>query len=705
MFNLEKARADGIPDAEIASHLVETGQVEELAGLGGLNYRRMKQDGISDKEIVDHILDKGVQLPPPAPGSSVPGVLKAAGSGLVKGLIGGTVGAPGDMAQLGGTVAQWATGDKNPEGYKPPLPTSEDVLKRLPPMHKPMGAVERVVDAGATGAGSLVVGGPKNLLPRMGLGAFAGVLGEGAASVMDQNPLARAVGNVAGLVGGGYFGGGLGKPQIVKAVQKDLKETTPEQLRAAEAVAQKTQEVTGVRPALNQALPNKTALSGVSEEVMRSSAGDKLRQVFEKEGVTGREKIDALVSTISGRNPDQLMANEIAGAVQKAQERPMQVRGVLTKPLYDKAKREVIPAPDLPPMAAAVRNVSERNQFPAVSESGKAVEKVANQVEGLATNSPILDASGKPFQNPVPSANVQILKREAQTKAQAKADQGDSAAAASATANQGAAAALKNALVGTDAAAADAMHSRATRAIVEPSQKSALGAITDPGFAAGGPADPKAYLRVLQDDRFGPSDIRFVGENLRKAQPGTFSNMVKQDFMGVQGESFALKEGRTPQSALGEFATKVAGDTSTEAGRHVRETFKEKIRQVALDHGQDPVAAAKGAEELMNAMQVFARDRSSVGQISRTEMQIAAGRTAPTFAMRAANMIAPMQGMSRAIERRIQQHTYEKIAEALTSPGGVDTLINIAKYSYPRDMANQVARGLISVNTSAESAQ
>ena len=52
-FNIQAARADGIPDNEIADHLAE---------LHGFNIEAARKDGIPDTEIADHLSQKSTTL-------------------------------------------------------------------------------------------------------------------------------------------------------------------------------------------------------------------------------------------------------------------------------------------------------------------------------------------------------------------------------------------------------------------------------------------------------------------------------------------------------------------------------------------------------------------------------------------------------------------------------------------------------------------
>ena len=136
-------------------------------------------------------------------------VAKSGGIGLAKGLIGGTVALPGNIADLMGRGVDWVAKktlgvDLPQEGN--PLPTSESVQKRIEgvtgPFYKPQtraGEYAQTVGEFVGDPTSYV--GPGGALRKVG-GAVAGGLGSETAGQLtkgtEAEPLARIIGGVAG---------------------------------------------------------------------------------------------------------------------------------------------------------------------------------------------------------------------------------------------------------------------------------------------------------------------------------------------------------------------------------------------------------------------------------------------------------------------------------------------------------------------------
>ena len=704
-FDLNGARRAGYNDEQIAQFLMDD---------KGLDYTQARAAGWTPGMILEKFSTRAYDPKGPA---------KALGSGLAEGAIAGTVGVPGDLQDIGRTVEKGLpTVSSLVKAAVPPSPSSllehvipqfdlpgtQTISKALGTDYTPQtvdengqpSSTERLIKSTAAGTASMLPGAKATMGLRAGAGAILGASGEVGSlvggGIKEDSLLGRLVGQGVPLSLFAWMA--MRKPQLIKVLQDDVKEIGEAGLRKAQAVADFVERYTGVRPVLSQALEGKTSMTGTMGQVSQTPMGLPIRQALDAqppvaEGMT-RDMTEAMHPGVL----DQSKANAVAAAVEKAQQRPKDVRGVITKPYYDAAKHEVIPATDLPPIAAAVRNVAERNQFPAVSESGKAVESAARNVEGLATNSPILNASGKPFVNPIPSANLQILKREEQTQADRAANVGNSKAQAAAIARGGSAAAMRDA-EGPLAAAADAMHARATGAIVEPSERSALAQIKDTSFAQGGPAQWNTFTAVIKDPNFGAKDIEYVGQKLKLADPTAFPAIARKGIEERLNTAFNTQEGRVPENAIGQVARFMGRE-----GSHERDKYLETVKQVALSQGKDPVAAQAGADALAEAMNVMARDRMFAGRTSSADTVHQAGATAVASGVQIFGFNP--YGQAASMVRRVTQgHTYSKVAEALTTPGGVDTLIKIAQWDRPVEAAAAIARGLIETNAQHQQAQ
>lgn len=203
--------------------------------------------------------------------------------------------------------------------------------------------------------------------------------------------------------------------------------------------------------------------------------------------------------------------------------------------------------------------------------------------------------------------------------------------------------------------------------------------------------------KVLREpSKFGPSDIAEVARTLTESDATAFPNLVKQRFSEAREASLTPREGRLQPTAVGDFATDVAGSIPSRQ----RENFRETMKQVAIAQGADPAMTVKGAEALIDALHTISRDQGGVGLSGQFQQQ--AGANVFSMGMKSANLIAPMQGIGRAVERAVYKNTYAKLADALTSPDGVRKLMAIANYSRPLEAAVTTARGLLATDADVQ---
>lgn len=666
----------------------------------------------------------------PSKGGDPAGVVKAAGSGAVKGLIAGTLGFPGDASNMVGQAGSAITGDPSyaqsaatgPVGSHGTQFFLDQLKARDLELHKPQGSAEHYADATAAGATSLVAGKAKTLPLRMLTGAMGGAGGEAGSELMTQNPeedspVARIVSSMIAQFIPGMAA--MRKPQAVKALKKDLKDLPESELRAASERAQTAQDTLGTDVTLPQGFMDPTALSGVQREVARSGSGDILRKILTKQTAVGQEHIDNIVAGLSKQPIDTRTENRVAAAGAKAIQRTEDVRSNLTKPSYEAAARETVPlelAPNEVQGTQAPRNGTSYTGTTSI-DLAQVIDNLRQRREDLhITGTPAGDAMGKymdrlqgmadRYPNGVPVLNLDALAKQARDAAQAAGKEGATPSAVqkslghsavSQVLNEATTAASQNLKQGKD------LHARASETIVDPMLNGPMGEMFPPGMRQSGKGNWSSFSKVLEDPGMGPRDITFVAENLRRADPAAFPAIVKQNWLAKAEAARAPVEGRAPQAGLGEWATSVAGAP----GSVERDKFRETIKQVALSNGKDPAGAAdavRGAEAVIDALHTVSRDRGGLGQINPEELRRASGANIVSSAMRTANVMAPFQTMGRAIERVVQQKTYTRIAEALSSPQGIDDLLRIARFSQPKEIALQTVRGIVGMSAQHQSA-
>lgn len=619
---------------------------------------------------------------------------KAAVSGAVQGVVGGSVGAPGDVARLGGMAMEklglpkWLS--LNPMQL---APSSEDIVGGMDKLfgtefgYQPQNAEERTTQSVAAGAaGAVLPMGQMSVVPRMLLGAGGAAVGDAAGKLTGGNPWVEALSNFLTQALGGHIA--AKKPQIVKTLQNELGELGEQGLRDAGKRAADVERTTGVRPVLSQATERPTALSGVSEEIGRSPQGERVRRVLAREDEVGNAKIDELLSGITPDLLGQDAANRVLGAGDKAIKRPEQVRTFASGKHYRNAKGDAIPEPQASDLAADLRASAEELGGESTA-AGKAMLKRAKDLDRLIDEH---------LPGTIPATTLDQIQREARAASVAATKPSASSKDILRKVPNDRVGGMTNDVVkasSPELAAGKDIHSRFTRAFVDPMQQSPMTEMFTEGARATGKGNFDEMGVVLRDsERFSPSDIRFVGENLRRADPEAFPMLVKQQWESALKDARDAKSGRTPQQAMNDWANSVAGPK----GSKTRANFTETIRQVAISRGQDPVAAAKGAEDLIDALHTFSADRGAVGTVNAGEMRRASGQNLASTAGRTVNVLRPLWPGATALENVLHQRTYTKIAEALTSPEGVEKLIEIAKYSHRDARLEEYLRALIATN-------
>lgn len=670
------------------------------------------------------------------------GADKAIISGAVQGAIGGTIGTPGDITEMLRSTGMY---DKAPFILRPPqFPTTQDFSRLLqdatgaPTAYEPQTNDEKTLHSTTAGATSMVAPGGKI---KKGLQVAAGAFGGFTGDMVRKATESTGAGAVAQFLATVLpLAVGAKKPQVVKTLQKDLeglgaleqaktaqanlpkwarptdRELVPEALRRAEERASSIEMQTGQRPTLAQTTDRPTALSGVTEEVARSSAGRKLDKILIGESEVGEKLIREAIEKISDLPQGQDTANRILRAGVSAQERPGKVASASAARDYKSAKRDVLPTGFeaegtyqatrrsgtvddyfVPPTTASdlVRGLRERVKTMDldVTRSGKEMRRVSDQVLALAARYPDgipigkLDALGKEARAIVSA--MESGKAQLSGKDVARLEGHKAVAAMINDAIKPASEALTS---------GKGKFSRWANTYGEKVQKSPLPDLF-PASAARG--EYSSMARIITDPRYGKEDITFVAHNLRRADPQAFPALVKQSWDDAWQRAISPKEGRTPQQAMNAWVAEVGGASTTRK----RENYLETIRQIQLAHGRSPQeaeAVVAGANAVMDTLLVFSRDRGGLSQVSGGELARTAGTNVTSNMARSVNPIMPFFALARMNERRVQLKVYEEIADALTSPDGAQKLIHISQFSQPQLAAEAFLRSLVSASAGAE---
>lgn len=681
-------------------------------------------------------------------------------SGATEGVVGMTLGLPGDVNSILENVPGYKELPWLLKGPGALMPTTKDITRAagditgLPFDYDPTtpsGKYTKAISSGVAG-GLLPIGRIPWLL--RGVAGAAGGAGGEAVSHYTGSGAAGAGTNM--LLSSLIQSLGVRKPQIVKTLQKDLgslgadKKEVESALKAASDKAADIEAQTGVRPVLSQTIPEKSTLSGIAEEVQRSPEGQGISRTLAEELLRGRELVGGQLDQLSKLPISQGTANQILRAGDKALKRPQEVARAAADRSYRAGKRDKMPTQDRGVFenrkTEKIRDIYDQEgnwkdfetqtgkgrvrtgtEYDATPNEGNRTDyrvhpnTVASLIERLQKRADDLSLtdtrSGKPFEraasdlrklarrNPdgVPYGQIDVIQREAATLA----EQADTVGASGKSvfkklANQSVSGIINDVLKEGSPALARGkdIYSTMAKGYLDQVNKSALPDMFTVGARQSGRGDYSVMGQIISDSaRYSPGDIRFVATNLRKADSQAFPALVKQVWSEKWEAAMKNSEGRAPQQALNDWTNSVTGVS----GSSLRKNYLETIRQVHIAQGSSPAAAdaaARGADAVASALETFSRDRGAVGQVNVQEMQRAAGGNLASSAAKSASTLLTWPA-AKAFERVLWKRTYAKIADALTSPEGAQKLVEISQFSQPERAAEAFIRSLVQAENQA----
>lgn len=666
-----------------------------------------------------------------------PGRRKAAVSGAATGLVGGTAGMVGDVADLR-TMAMDKMGVPKFLQMSPInlFPSTERILSTADQVlgteldYEPKTTEEKFaksVSSGVTGAA--LPGGKLKMLTRAIMGGLAGGAGE-AVEQASGSKVAGVLTNVAAMLGLGAAGSR--KPQAVKAAQKDLENIDQDKLIAGDAKATQIEKETGVRPVLAQTLDDPTALSGITDQVSRSQHGQKIQARLSEEAAAGRKLVKDTIEGVSDRQLGQRDANEVLTAGGKAIDRPKAVAKSAAERDYRRGKRDVLP------------NGGDRAQADFVATTPEGVKAGpagrvfdASPVEGDRTNwkvhrttsddlikrlyaeSERLDMDtpkgGKPFtdaaeeiaalqrkyKDGIPLGKIDVIERRVRDLSLAADKPGASdKLVRQKLAHDGVAGVLNAVIKETSEGMTKGKQTYSTmaRGYGKAVNESPLPTMFTEEARKSGIGNFDQMSKVLTNSSaYKPEDIAFVAKNLQRADPEAFPMLVKHSWSTALDNASKTVEGRTPRQSLDRWVNEVAGAPGSKA----RENATEAYAWVARSRGDDPNLAKAAINKVFDTIHTFARDNASLGRIDTGEFANAAGRSVGSSVMRSIGLV-PQFAMARALETVQRKQVYEQLADALLSPGGYKKLLEIAQFDPTLVKLEEYTRSLLQSNAYAD---
>lgn len=668
----------------------------------------------------------------------IKGAGKATLSGAAEGVVGATLGLPGDVR---GLFERMGAYKGLPAILTPPkTPSTEEILQAaqgatgVPVAHQPQGPAERYLKSMSSGVSSFLTppAGQLRAATRIIAGLLSGATGEAAATATQDLAGARPAGQVAGGILPLILG--AKKSQLAQAAHEGLKglgepmdklrqmrgqrrgPTVEEALARAAARAAEVEGQTGARPTLAQAGDDPSFLSGLSRELAMSPAGQILDRALNKQTAVGHNLIDEAIQRVSSRQASQSEANKILAAGEKAIERPGRVANAVSQRDYRQAKDERLPGGYEEPgtyqavpdgrtgqyfvpgatgrdLANSIqKRVDELNL--GMTDSGKAMHEAARKIRTLSQSAegiPVkdLDAYRRQLQDTI----TRIEKGTAVETGEVLRLQGYKAITG--LIND----ALKNA--GPALAQGKGKFALVARTAGKQMEQSPMPDLFSPGARETSRGSYEEMTQIFaRPDKYGPDDIRFVAEKLRRADPEAFPSLVRQFWEKKIDDARSPVSGRTSEQAMNDWASQVIGAKPS----RLRENFLETVRQIHTSAGRSPQeveAIVRGADAMGDALLMFSRDRGGVGQLHGSEFRRAAGANMPSAMGRSMSAV-PAWSAATWLERNFARRAYREAARALTEPGGAQVLIDIANHSTPLRAAEGALRMMVSASAQNE---
>lgn len=657
----------------------------------------------------------------PTMGDKVQGAARAASTGLLHS-VAGTLGFPGDMANLATQGIEKLTGRKSPFDYSS---IGSEAIKEgasnffgtdLAPVE---GNFNKYLKSGVEGGASLInpFGRGKSIFAKeatpggqdivtkgaTALGGLIGIGGEAGeqAKLGGTADVGRLTGSVIPMLLASYFA--MKRPALVKTAQDWLKDLGTEGLDKAAAVKRQAEQTLGSPALLSQGIEregNTGPLSGFVEFLKTVPEGAPVRNALAKSSAKAEEVLGKIRDSLTDLMPSMETADRVAGAGRKVFENTNKWINQSTEHLYEGASKEMV---DPTKIAARIEAERVAQGYPVTSKAGSAMVSNARDLSALDNStapvtSKILDSSGKPFVTPgtpaaIPATEAAVFKKEAQTAARLAATKDADPVAVMQKRGQAATADAIQAEIsplGSEMSLADRTHANLMQTLMDPLRKGAMGEVFPKDLVAS-KVWGNAGEVFSNPTKYSTADIKQIGESLYYTDKEAFPLLYKQHLMETMEKHLKEAQGRTPVEGFGKVVADIAGAPGTRA----RENFRETITQIAHSKGTDPSELITGAEKYMDAMRVVARDQG----VPRATDMYEAGSSAFTHLLKAASFTAPLRGVGWAIERVTKKRLFEEMAESLTSDNGVETLKKIANTNMTADRIQTLIRAAMAENT------
>lgn len=602
----------------------------------------------------------------------------------------GLAGAVADIPFALGEMAHKYVG--KPIGV-PDLPNpkpSAMIRKVLPPPPPPQGFGEKLaaetIGGAALGGGTGVIGAAGKVAQAMKggavAGAGAGAGGELAADAFGDHPVARIVGALVGGPAGmltakgvefikSLLGGSsMRTPGVVHEAAKNIPDETFARAKADQASARDI----GVNVTGAQAMPQPTPLLGLQNKVATSpSTSSVANAMFNRQTSQSTDAGRALLDKIAPAGDPTQAAFKAQTAAEGSVERARQLRTKVTKPEF----------------AFTEKNMARQDAFDANQEMREILKEVGpNTPAGRFIESNVAVHIGETKLSPqgnlsFTETDLERLKNilaGAKTKLSSPtiADEGVDRHTAAQIRSLLAPFEKKIDTYRVNSEAGKTLYKQISDDIVDPMKRSPTGAIAGKkGVVEDTPTATSRILKVLDDDsNIRAQSILRTSRDLSKSDPKAFPALVRATWERKLESALKGEEGHIDPQAPATFASSVWGSAGQTAKR---ENFRAMVAGVAEAHGlraPEVAEAVKGAEKVMQAIEMAGRGRSAIGTAAGTPG--AGGETMLTDVVRIKGA-TPFSATARHIQNIFEAKSNKEIMELLTSKDGLEKIRQFAR--------------------------
>lgn len=667
-------------------------QLEQLAGLTG--------PAAGLKEIA-RVVDKGVR----GGVTALPGMAADVGLAAARNVGNTPVG-------VGGPIMALVQGAQKLMGGKGPISDAIDSTKFgdattaiqtaggvLPKLSQPQTSSGKgIANVLESIIATITGGGAGTVLNKAAIGAGAGIGGEAAARLTDDNPLARFAGSVVGGSATGAYQAWKSNPE--RMIKQATEQVTPNDWRRAESI-EKVLKAQGIDHSKSQLLGSRSTLDDV---VNTASTHPQVRpKILDKVSKSADQSRQAL-SVWQDRNMPVAIGERagILDDVQEAASESLKKIRVKSNDAFEAAMPPTSLKYDEPRVKALYESLISMSKSPKYGETtdaGKAIRRYAEDLVAGRT-------AGAPGEglNPVVARRMQAQGLELPAGPE-KVEFVTEAHKINNLIKELNLKKLSDDYKGLPVMDIKRVMKQATpefnvardakRAVIEaeynPASKGLAGQLAQMG---GGVKQDKATAKdtalaiVFPSNRPQPQAII----DLSKQIGGDGVGQMLREHLAQQMQKASAMRASKGQEVKGpfDFLQSVAGTNAQ------RQNLEAALKVVAQSQGVPPAELKNGFYKLMRAFETT-KDLKIADGVDRAAMGFEAGKNLPGMA------VAPASRAGRWLWERATADTYKKIADIVLSPDGLKQLQAIAR-APDAETGRQVAVGILSSSIAGDPA-